>query len=167
MECPPPGVVKLNFDGCLSHHSAADGFIIRDWSGQLIKAGAAHYGESGILVMEARALRDGVIAAAHLGIKHLLIGGDNATVIRALQGEVSPPWQIAGIMQDVQALLQDMAYVYISHVYREANMAADWLSKASQSLLNTAVFWDFSPPEELSDIMQANRIGRALVRRDV
>jgi len=43
------------------------------------------------LVTEARALRDGVIAAAHLGFKHLLIEGDNAIVIRTLRGEVSPP----------------------------------------------------------------------------
>ena len=98
---PPPGVVKLNFDGCLSHHSATSGFIIRDWSGQLLKAGVAHYGKSGILVTEARALREGVIAAAHLGIKHLKIEGDNATVIRTLREEVSPPWQIAAIIQDV------------------------------------------------------------------
>ena len=88
MECLPPGVVKLNFDGPLTHHSAAGRFIIRDWSGQLLKAGAAHYGNSGILVTEARALRDGVKAAAHLGIKHLQIEGDNATVIRTLRGEV-------------------------------------------------------------------------------
>jgi len=127
---PLPGVIKLNFEGSLTHHSAAGGFIIRDWSGQLIRAGAAHYGESGILVTEARALRDGVIAASHLGIKHLLIEGDNATVIRTLRGEVSPPWQIATITQDVHVLLRDMAYVSISHVYREANMAVDWLSKA-------------------------------------
>jgi len=134
MECPPPGVVKLNFNGSLTHHSAADGFIIRDWHGQLLKAGAAHYGNSGILVTEARALKDGVKATAHLGIKHLQIEGDNATAIRTLSGEVSLPWQIAAITKDVQVLLRDMDYVSISHVYREANMAANWLSKAGQSL---------------------------------
>ena len=67
----------------------------------------------------------------------------------------------------MKTLLQDMTYVSISHVYREANMVADWLSKASQSLLNTEVNRDSSPPQELSDIMQADRIGRTLVRRDV
>ena len=84
---PPLGVVKLNFDDSLSHKSAAGGFIIKDWSGQLLKAGAAHHGECGILATEARALRDGVKAAAYLGIKHLLIEGDNATVIRTLRGK--------------------------------------------------------------------------------
>ena len=81
---PPPGAVKLNFDGSLSYSSAAGGFIIRDWSGHLIKAGAAHYGESSILIAEARALRDGVKVVAELRVKHLFIEGDNATVIRAL-----------------------------------------------------------------------------------
>ena len=53
---------------------------MRDWTGQLIKAGAAHYGKSSILIAEARALRDGVKAIANLGIKHLLIEGDNGRV---------------------------------------------------------------------------------------
>ena len=60
-----------------------------------------------------------------------------------------------------------MVYVSISHVYREANMAADWLSKAGHSLLTTAVFWDSSFSQELSDILQADRIRRTLVRKDV
>jgi len=85
---PPPRVVKLNFDGSLSHNSAIGGFIIRDWISQLIKVGAAHYGESSILIAEARALRDGIKAATKVGIKHLLIEGDNATVIRALRGGI-------------------------------------------------------------------------------
>ena len=65
---PPPGVVKLNFDGSLSHNLTAGGFIIRDWIGQFIKDGATHYGESSILIAEARALRDGIKAATKVGI---------------------------------------------------------------------------------------------------
>ena len=80
---PPLGAVKLNFDVSLSRSSAARGFIIRDWLGHFIKAGATHYGES-ILIAEARALRDGFKVAAKLGVRHLFIEGDNATVIRAL-----------------------------------------------------------------------------------
>jgi len=150
---PPPGVVKLNFDSSLSHKLAAGGFIIGDWIGQLIKARAAHYGESKILIAETRALRDGIKAAANLGINRFLIEGDNATVIRTLRGEVLTQWEIAAIIKDVKKFLSNMTFVSISHVYREANMAADWISKASQTVFNTEVCWDISPPQELRDIM--------------
>jgi len=129
VKAPPPGVVKLNFDDSLSRNSAAEGFIISNWTSQLIKAGAMHYGESSILESKARALRGGVKPAANVGFKRFLIEGDNATVIRALRGEASSPWQIATIIQDVNKYLSTMTYVSISHVYREAYMVADWLSK--------------------------------------
>ena len=95
---PPSRSRQTQFLQLFTHHSTAGGFIIRDWSSQLLKAGAAHYGKSRILVTNARALRDGVIAVAHLGIKHLQIEGDNATVIWTFRGEVSLPWQIATII---------------------------------------------------------------------
>ena len=60
-----------------------------------------------------------------------------------------------------------MIFVSISHVYREANMVADWLAKAGQTMFHSKISWETSPPQELGDIMVADRIGRALVRRDV
>ena len=57
---PSPGFVKLNFDGSLINSAATGGFIIRDWTGKLVKAEAGYYGETSILVAEARALRDGL-----------------------------------------------------------------------------------------------------------
>ena len=80
-------------------------------------------------------LRDGVKAVANVRFKRLLIEGDNATVIRALRGEASSPWRIATIIQDVNKYLSIMAYVSIPHVYREANMAVDWLSKKDKQFL--------------------------------
>ena len=73
------------------------------------------------------------------GVKNLLIEGDNATAIRALRGEISTPWTIAAINKDVNKFLITMASVSISHVYREANIAADWLSKTGQTVFNSNV----------------------------
>ena len=101
MECPPRGSVKLNFDGSLHYSSAAGGFIIRDWAGKLIKAGAVSYGDASILVAEAQALRDGLHEAAKLGIKNILIEGVNALVIKALQGTLCTPWKIQTLLHDI------------------------------------------------------------------
>ena len=81
MEHPPQRFVKLNFDESLIHNSAAGGFIIRYWAGKLITAGATHYEDSTILVVEARTLRSGIHGAVKVGSKRILVEGNNATVI--------------------------------------------------------------------------------------
>ena len=98
---PPPGFVKLNFDGSLIHSSAAGGFIIRDWTGRLIKAGATYYGDTSILVAEARALRDGLRLAIQANFKNIVIEGHNRIVIHALKVKIHVPWQISNIIEDI------------------------------------------------------------------
>jgi len=95
---PPIKFIKLNFDGSLINKSTVVNFILRDWTGKLIKAGAAHYGEASILVAKAHALKNGVIAAIQAGYQNMIIEGDNNTVIQALQGIFHVPWQIATIL---------------------------------------------------------------------
>ena len=163
---PPPGFVKLNFDGSLINSSAAGGFIIRDWTGRLIKAGATYYGDTSILVAEARALRDGLRLAIQAGFTNIIIEGDNKTVIQALKGMVHVPWKISTIIEDIHAWQTHGIQLTITHVFREANMAADWLSKFGHSI--TASFSSdmcFSP--FLSVILAEDVVGRTLVRRGV
>ena len=68
---PPPGFVKINFDGSLSNSSVAGGYVISDWTGKLLQAGTANYGTTSMVVAEARALRDGVSAAIQSGFNSL------------------------------------------------------------------------------------------------
>jgi len=161
---PPPGFIKLNFDGSLHQHSAAGGFLIRGWGGNLIQAGAAHYGDSPILVAEARALRDGVRTAVEAGFKKVFIEGDNAIVIHSLQGRIKVPWQIEGLIRDVTYYLKQFEAVSITHVFREANMAADWLSKTGHAF-STPKIWSYPPSLDFQDILYADVMGRSLERR--
>ena len=68
---PQSGTVKLNFDGSCINSAVAGAFILHDWTGKLLKAGAAHYGLTSSLtsslVVEARALKDGVSLAVQGG----------------------------------------------------------------------------------------------------
>ena len=77
------------------------GFIIRDWAGNLLKAGAAPYGDSSILVAEARAMHDRLHEAVKAGFKHLVIEGDNTMVIQVIKGMISVPWKINLIVKDI------------------------------------------------------------------
>jgi len=49
---PTPGTVKLNFDGLLQGNSAAAGYIIRDWKGEILEVGASHYGNTSVIMAE-------------------------------------------------------------------------------------------------------------------
>ena len=85
---PPPGVVKINFDGSLFNSSAAGSYVLRDWTGKLLTAGVANYGYTTIMVAEVRALKDGVHAGIQASCRRLLIESDNSTVIQALIGKI-------------------------------------------------------------------------------
>jgi len=90
-EPPPPGSVKINFDGSVQHTSAAGGYIIRDCKGMVLRAGSHHYGCASVLMAEAHALRDGMQAATVAGYKDIIVEGDNQMIINALLGGISSP----------------------------------------------------------------------------
>ena len=93
------------------------------------------------------------------------IKGDNMIIIQALQGKTETPWQICNVIRDIQVLLGHEGNVSIHHIYREANMAVDWLSKFGHSITgmpaNTECFYN-----NIRSIACDDMIGRTLVRRD-
>jgi len=134
---PPSGTVKLNFDGSLQGKSAAGGYILRDWRGAIIVVGASNYGNTSVVMAKSRALGDGLQAALKFGFPSLEIEGDNSVVIGAIKKEIEVPWQIKNVIQDIQILFQQAEHVQVTHIYREANMATDWLSKFGHSIADT------------------------------
>ena len=73
-------------------------------------------------------------AAIAAGYRRLHIEGDNLVVIEALKGISATLWQLKHIIQDVQDMLNQVEMTTINHIFREANMAADWLSKYDHSI---------------------------------
>ena len=139
---------------------------MRDWIGKLRKVGANPQGHTSILVAEARALRDGVEAVVQAGFTKLCIEGDNLIVIQALTGKFIVPWKIDTIIEDLHIWLQPATQVHINHIFREVNMAADWLSKFGHTI--TTLFSSdvcFSPA--LGTILADDIVRRTLVRRGV
>ena len=58
-------------------------------------------------------------------------------VIGAFNKEIQVPWQIKNILRDIQLLVQQIGQVRVSHIYREANMAADWLARFGHSFTSS------------------------------
>ena len=52
------------------------------------------YGDTSILVAEARVLRDGLRLTIQVGFKHIAIEGDNKIMIQALKENIQILWKI-------------------------------------------------------------------------
>lgn len=81
-----------------------------------------------ILVAEACGLREGIRGALFLGVKNLIIEGDNISVIQAIKRVWKIPWSIYALVTDAEIDLQKLDSYIIQHVFREANFAADWMA---------------------------------------
>ena len=44
------------------------------------------------------------------------------------------PWKIRNVMKDVHEMLQQADHIKIRHIYLEANVVADWLSKYGHAI---------------------------------
>ena len=161
---PSAGVIKVNFDGSKNSHSAAGGYVLRDWSGHLLLAGAFNLGATSILVAEATAMRNGLRTAIEAGFNNIHIEGDNKTLIQAVQQHIQPPWEIQVLVQDILYFLQKCNHVTVNHIFREGNRAADWLAKLGLSLSSTSL-WSQPCHIDLQRILSEDNLGYTLARR--
>ncbi|XP_056694911.1 uncharacterized protein [Spinacia oleracea] len=162
---PPQNHFKLNFDGSRKNSSAAVGFIIRDHMGQHLSAATSNIGNSQVYMAEALALHKGIKEAIFLQIKNLRIEGDNLLVINTVKGIWATPWKLDTVIKDIKKLLsQHFDSWEISHIYREANQAADWIANVGHLIPNTMYVEPGINPM-LSSIISNDYLGVTHVRR--
>ena len=99
---PPPGLIKVNFAGTCIDLTTIGGFLLRDWTCRLIQVGACNYGTASIIVVEAQAMRDGILMAIQAGFQHILVKSDNKLVIQATTGSNRAPWHLFQLLQDIK-----------------------------------------------------------------
>uniref|UniRef100_A0A7C9DFJ2 RNase H type-1 domain-containing protein n=1 Tax=Opuntia streptacantha TaxID=393608 RepID=A0A7C9DFJ2_OPUST len=163
---PPGGYLKLNFDGTHSSSGAAAGFVLRDWRGRLIQAGTRFLEDAPILVAEATAMRDGIKAALATGSRKLLVEGDNKIVIQAIKGQIHTPWQIQTLIQDIRNMIPPYVDCLFQHIYREGNLAADWMAKFGCLVRSVSIlYFSFSFHRDFLSILMSDNLGSTLERR--
>lgn len=163
MNPPSLNSVKLNFDGSVIKGKRVTGFVLRNCSGQLIQVAAYPIGMSTVLRAEAVDLRNGVRMTVQLDIKNIIIEGDIKIIIDTFRGISSVPWQVQLLIQDVREYLKQFHEVQIQHVYREANRAADFLSRLGHT--DNILLCNANDYNDLQCILYGDIFGRSLVRR--
>lgn len=113
--------------------SAASGFVVRNSTGHSIIAMARNLEFSKILMAEAMALRDGLLAVPSPTQKSLIVEGDSKTLIDALTGKIGIPWKIKFLVFDILALACQFLSLSFHHILREANFITDSLANLGRS----------------------------------
>ena len=119
-----------------------------------------------MIVAEATAMRDGISTALQAGFRRLEVEGDNRIVIEAVQRKIQAPWQIAPILEDIWNMVAGCEDVLFRHIYREGNMAADWMAKYGCTLRCHSLISLTSPPcRQFLLLLVDDNLGRYLARR--
>ncbi|XP_026419789.1 uncharacterized protein LOC113315747 [Papaver somniferum] len=122
---------KLNTDGSVNDRKFAGmGGVLQDDNGQFVAAYAEHLHRATNNLVEVCAVRQGLILANKLGIRHLEVECDSQLVVHWSQGISTPPWHIKWLVKDIQELQSLFCTCIIIHNYRETNHVADFLAKS-------------------------------------
>ena len=79
--------------------------------------GATNYCNASIIMVEERALRDGMQVVVATRYKNLDIERDNLIVIGALKGQTEISWQIRNVIKYIHVIISQASQVKIRHIY--------------------------------------------------
>ncbi|KAL2505032.1 RNase H domain-containing protein [Abeliophyllum distichum] len=159
---PPVGSYKINTDGCVKDGVASGGGIIRDSSGQCIRAFFSFYGDCTILEAELRAILDGIILAQRLGLSVLWVESDSTLAIHCIT-KGGGPWNIQATLRHIRHLLA-LDRDTITHIFREGNQAADLLASEGW---DRRYYYEYSSqdlPRRHRSLVQIDRFGLPTIR---
>ncbi|CAN0917037.1 Putative ribonuclease H protein At1g65750 [Linum grandiflorum] len=142
---------------------AAAGGVIRTDSGCFVKAFSANLGSCSITRAEMRAIVDGLQLAWTLGIRRIRVQSDSIAAIAILAKDFELEHQHAALVLQFKELCSRHWEVHLSHSYREANYAADYLANLGHSFLYGMHIFD-SPDRDLSHWLHYDLIGVSVPR---
>jgi len=107
-----------------------------------------------------------MVLALEVGFRKIQVEGNNQTVIKAMQKQIHTPWQIAPILEDIWNKISSCEFISFTHIYRESNMAADWMAKYGCSLrCHSLSLFTSLPCRDFLFILVDDNLGRTLERR--
>ncbi|CAL1353630.1 unnamed protein product [Linum trigynum] len=165
---PRGGWMKLNLDGASNGNPglAGAGGVLRDDSGRWISGFVAKVGEASAALAELWAFHYGLDIAWKSGCRALLVESDSQLAIQLINDRHDPVHPYATLLSSIRRRISRDWLVRISHVYREGNRVADWLSKHSL-VYPYGVHELAHPPAGLLSILRDDVQGVAFQRRVV
>ncbi|KAL4293175.1 hypothetical protein HN51_043650 [Arachis hypogaea] len=159
--CPPQGFAKLNVDGSFYEKQQKAGFgcLLRDDCGTWVVGISGFLENSSILHAELAAVERGLLLAWDWGIRKLICHSDSMTVVSLVSnGGNHDRHQFAGLLANIQELLQRDWQVQVEHTLREGNSCADWLAKDGAKDDVVLKVWLLAPPS-MGDLLMDDFMG--------
>ncbi|XP_077215696.1 uncharacterized protein LOC143850322 [Tasmannia lanceolata] len=128
-ECPKANWSKLNSDAALVNDKAGLGGIIRNWHGDTLALYSIRADVEDIHLLEMKAIYYGIKLAAAKGCHNLWIESDSLLSVNVILHLWQTPWKAIPIIHNIRQILSTFTEWHISHIWREANAGADFLSK--------------------------------------
>ena len=140
------------------------GGLIRDYSGHWLIGFGMMLGSCSITMAELRGLYQGLILAWNFCIRWLHVETDSLCATQILANQVVTTNEYASLIIAIKEYLQKKDWqVSISHVYREANSAADFMVNLACSLPLGLMVYP-SPPLGVTSILLYDSYGVATPR---
>lgn len=152
---PEDDIVKINCDGAIDilFGKGGAGGVARSASRLLGSWCKPHDGVTDPLIMEALALREGVIFANLRGLKRVTLETDCLALVNLWNSRHAERSAVAPILDEIGELSLDFDYFVIQHVIRTANLPAHLCAKRACSLLVTDSCLNSTPSFLVSSLL--------------
>lgn len=128
----PPSVsyVKLNLDGGQPNNSGWGwGFVLRNHLEDLLLAGTKHgRGFAGAMIEEARSCLFGVKSAFNLGYRHIIIEGDNLSLVQLLKSRSTQDNSLGYFTSSILLFIQNFEFFFLVFCKERGKQGSSWSS---------------------------------------
>ncbi|PKU72744.1 Putative ribonuclease H protein [Dendrobium catenatum] len=130
---PSLGWVKLNTDGSVGLLTAGAGGIIRDFCGEVVAAFATPLQINDVISAELNGLILGLELCIKYGCNYVWIELDAMFIVQSIKDGATRNANYFYLFRKVKNIMNEMN-VFISHIYMEDNVCADWLANRGSTL---------------------------------
>ncbi|KAK6782003.1 hypothetical protein RDI58_019799 [Solanum bulbocastanum] len=141
---PPELWVKINTDGSARENPGkiGAGGILRDHTGRMVLAFATPLGDGTSIQAEVEAALFGLSWSLEMGYENIILEVDSQLLVAWIMNRAQHPWSIDNQLRKLQQLIGQIKQFKCNHIYREANCAADSLSKHSHKITSPQVYFN-------------------------
>nr|POE89664.1 putative ribonuclease h protein [Quercus suber] len=150
---PPPGLVKVNFDGALfsTQSSAGLGLVVRDSAGLVLATLSQEIPlPTSVETVEVIAARRALLFAKELGFERVMIEGDSEIIINAIREQTLLASDLGHILEDIHVLSRSFCSISFHHIKRLGNCVAHRLAR--RSFCNPLLVWMEEVPPDIVDV---------------
>ncbi|KAH9725573.1 putative ribonuclease H protein [Citrus sinensis] len=138
--------------------ATAAGGVIRDSVGNWVSGFSMNIGESSVIMAELWGLYQGLSLAWNVGIRHLLVEVDSLCVTQMISQQMVVPNVSYALVVAIRDFLNRNWQINISHIYREANSAADFMANMAHLIPHGLQLFS-NPPVGIYSILSQDMYG--------